>query len=111
MRRCPSSPANVEQLRVRITDEGKGIGAETLKRLLSPTFARKKEAEAEGSSGLGLAICRKIAHLHQGALSLTSPAGKGTTAQVQLPVCQPGLGAAAKSPAAAAYRAENLSSK
>ena len=111
LRRCPSSPANVEQVRVRITDEGKGIGAETLKRLLSPTFARKKEAEAAGSSGLGLDICRKITHLHHGALSLTRTAGKGTMAQVRLPVCQPDNELAQEPATAAAYRAENLSPK
>lgn len=88
--RLKPSRTHGKRVQIRVTDAGKGIRSETLQRILSPAFARRLEAETEGRSGLGLAICRKICCLHGGTLDLISAAGRGTTAQVRLPVCQTG---------------------
>jgi signal transduction histidine kinase len=48
-------------------------------------FTTKDSGDGKRGFGLGLAICRKIVHLHGGTLNITSQIGKGTTVQVDLP--------------------------
>lgn len=72
-------------LRVRVTDYGSGIRPEHLDRVFQPYFTTKKTGEEERGFGLGLAICRKIASLHGGSLSVVSELGKGTTVNLDLP--------------------------
>lgn len=71
--------------RVRITDHGTGIKPEDLKRIFDGYFTTKNTGDAERGFGLGLAICRKIATLHGGNLSVSSEVGKGTTMNLDLP--------------------------
>ena len=68
-------------LRLNITDNGAGILPEHLPRLFSPFFTTKGEG-----TGLGLAITRRIIHEHQGAITVESKVGHGTTFQVLLPL-------------------------
>ena len=68
-------------LRVSITDTGSGISAESLARLFSPFFTTKHEG-----TGLGLAITRRIIHEHNGAITVESQVGVGTTFHVFLPL-------------------------
>jgi len=68
-------------LRLSITDNGTGIRPEHLPRLFSPFFTTKGEG-----TGLGLAITRRIIHEHQGAITVESKVGQGTTFQVFLPL-------------------------
>jgi signal transduction histidine kinase len=68
-------------LRLNITDNGSGIRPEHLPRLFSPFFTTKGEG-----TGLGLAITRRIIHEHQGAITVESKVGHGTTFQVFLPL-------------------------
>ena len=68
-------------LRLSITDSGAGIRPEHLPRLFSPFFTTKGEG-----TGLGLAITRRIIHEHQGAITVESKVGQGTTFQVFLPL-------------------------
>ncbi|MGD6805096.1 PAS domain S-box protein [Rossellomorea aquimaris] len=66
---------------VRIKDEGVGIPPERLKRLGEPFYSIK-----EKGTGLGLLLCKKIAHEHRGAIVIKSVQGRGTIVEVSLPV-------------------------
>ncbi|MHB8521747.1 MAG: ATP-binding protein [Limisphaerales bacterium] len=72
-------------LRLQITDQGEGITPENLKRVFVPYFTTKDRADRRRGFGLGLAICRKIVHLHGGNLNIASEEKKGTTVRVDLP--------------------------
>lgn len=71
------------QLRMSITDTGCGIQPDHLPRLFSPFFTTKSEG-----TGLGLAITRRIIQEHQGAITVESKPGQGTTFQVFFPLLQ-----------------------
>jgi signal transduction histidine kinase len=84
--------------RLKIVDHGEGISAENLQRVFTPYFTTKNTGDGRRGFGLGLAIARKIVHLHGGTLSIASRENKGATVQVDLPSklhpAQNGLGAA-----------------
>jgi len=81
----PKSEPNREWHRLRIIDHGEGISAENLQRVFTPYFTTKNTGDGKRGFGLGLAIARKIVHLHGGNLSITSKEKEGTTLQVDLP--------------------------
>lgn len=72
---------------VSITDTGIGIPTDE-QSLIFERFYRvdKARSRSEGSSGLGLAICRHILDVHGGDIELDSQVGKGSTFHVKLPV-------------------------
>jgi signal transduction histidine kinase len=96
LERASRIDANREWLRVRVQDFGEGIPREHLNRIFTPYFTTKNHGDRERGFGLGLAICRKIAALHGGNLSIESQVRRGTTVQIDLP-SRP---AAAESPVA-----------
>ena len=63
-----------------IQDTGVGVPAEHLERVFEPFFTTK----ASGT-GLGLPITQRIIQDHQGAITVESQAGQGTTFRVFLP--------------------------
>ncbi|WP_433769443.1 sensor histidine kinase [Pseudomonas putida] len=69
------------QLRVSVSDSGSGIDSAVLARLGEPFFTTK----ATGT-GLGLTVVQAVARAHQGELRLRSRLGRGTCAQVILPL-------------------------
>jgi signal transduction histidine kinase len=71
--------------RLRIVDHGEGISGENLQRVFTPYFTTKNTGDGRRGFGLGLAIARKIVHLHGGTLSITSKEKHGSTVQVDLP--------------------------
>jgi len=68
---------------VEVTDTGSGIAAEQLPRLFE-RFSRMDGSPA-GGTGLGLALSRELARLHQGDLTVESVAGHGSTFRLRLP--------------------------
>ncbi|HET7487531.1 MAG TPA: ATP-binding protein [Acidimicrobiales bacterium] len=77
----------VQALTVVVTDTGVGITPEQQARL----FEAFSQAEASvtskyGGTGLGLVICRRLAVLMGGDVTLDSAPGKGTTARLRLPL-------------------------
>ncbi|WP_448109950.1 sensor histidine kinase [Pseudomonas azerbaijanoccidentalis] len=68
-------------LRVCVSDSGSGIDSVVLARLGEPFFTTK----ATGT-GLGLTVVKAVARAHQGELQLRSRVGRGTCAQVILPL-------------------------
>ncbi|WP_158218856.1 ATP-binding protein [Roseateles aquatilis] len=70
-----------------IVDSGRGIAPEQLEKVFTPfAGADPQGVVPEGSSGLGLSICRHLAALMQGEVSLRSELGQGTAAEFELPL-------------------------
>jgi signal transduction histidine kinase len=65
-----------------VTDSGSGIPREVVGRIFEPFFTTKPTGQG---TGLGLAICRDITQSHEGALSVESREGEGTTFTLWLP--------------------------
>jgi signal transduction histidine kinase len=81
----PKTELNRDWYRLKIVDHGEGISPENLRRVFTPYFTTKNTGDGKRGFGLGLAIARKIVHLHGGNLSIASMEKKGTTVQVDLP--------------------------
>jgi signal transduction histidine kinase len=75
-------------VRVDIADSGVGIPAEELS-LVTRRFFRGRGARATGS-GLGLPIAHRIVSDHDGTVTVTSEAGRGTTVRFTLPQARSG---------------------
>jgi signal transduction histidine kinase len=71
---------------IAVADEGCGMDAETQKMAFDPFFTTKQKL---GGIGLGLSISSGIIKDHHGTLEIESEPGKGTTARVLLPPCEP----------------------
>jgi signal transduction histidine kinase len=71
---------------VAVTDTGIGIAEQDLERVFLP-FSQVEAAYSRkhGGAGLGLALAKKIADLHESALTLESTLGVGTTARLVFP--------------------------
>lgn len=72
------------QTRVRVSDNGIGIAAEQTERIFE-MFTRLNNKRDFAGSGLGLSICRRIAELHRGSISVLSHPGEGSCFAVTLP--------------------------
>jgi len=68
-------------VRIDISDTGFGIPPQILEKIFTPFYTTK----AQGT-GLGLPICSKLVHLHNGEITVTSNSDKGTLFTVELPV-------------------------
>lgn len=69
-----------------IKDNGRGMPPEEITRI-SEAFYRidKSRSRAQGGAGLGLAICNKIAEIHQAKIKYKSAVGRGTVVTITLP--------------------------
>jgi two-component system heavy metal sensor histidine kinase CusS len=74
-----------DRLLLSISDDGKGISEEHLKRVFDRFYRVDVARTGDGSqSGLGLAIVQTIARLHGGDVEIESSIGKGTSVTVVL---------------------------
>jgi PAS domain S-box-containing protein len=69
-------------VRLTVKDSGRGMDAETQKRLFEPFFTTK--AAGEGT-GLGLSVVHGIVRAHQGIIRVTSAINQGSTFEICLP--------------------------
>ena len=70
-----------------VTDTGCGIPAKDLPRVTEAFYmVDKSRARAAGGSGIGLALCARIAAAHGATLHITSTEGQGTTVTAAVPV-------------------------
>jgi CheY-like chemotaxis protein len=93
-----------------VTDEGEGMDEETLRRAAEPFFTTKGVGKG---TGLGLPMVHGLAEQSGGRLVLRSKPGRGTTAEIWLPVAEgrlPGAGSGEQSgtQAATPTRALNI---
>ena len=85
---------------VEVQDHGQGIPAEEVSKLFKPYSRTSVQTTGgESSTGLGLAICRRIVEGHGGAIRVESTVGVGTTFTFTLPLAAPSeLSTAAQPP-------------
>ncbi|MGE7935463.1 ATP-binding protein [Bacillus paramycoides] len=74
---------NEDGIIIDIVDAGIGIPEERIKRLGEPFYSTK-----EKGTGIGLMLSYKIIESHQGAISIMSDVGVGTTVTIYLPKTQ-----------------------
>lgn len=75
-----------QQVQVRVSDTGHGIPGEELANIFERYYrVDRGEFGAEGSTGLGLAITRRIVELHGGRIAVDSTVGAGTRFRFALP--------------------------
>lgn len=70
-------------LKLSVSDTGHGIAPDAYEKIFDPYFTTKKKEEG---TGLGLAVVQGIVKSHNGAVTVESEVGKGTTFHVYLPV-------------------------
>jgi len=75
---------------LEVEDNGRGISAETQKRLFDPFFTTK-----DSGTGLGLSIAAQIIRSHGGELEYQTARGLGTTFRIVLPDPNNGIAAGA----------------
>jgi signal transduction histidine kinase len=84
--------ASEESVEVSVTDDGVGIPKEARERIFDP-FYRVPGTEAQrgqSSSGLGLALAKRLIEAQGGEISFSSEQGKGSTFTVTLPISNKG---------------------
>src|SRR5262249_39809622 len=69
-------------VRLQLRDTGHGMAPELLERIFEPFFTTKDVGEG---TGMGLAVVDGIIANHQGAITVTSTPGQGTTFTIYLP--------------------------
>jgi signal transduction histidine kinase len=71
---------------ITVSDTGPGIAPEDQRRLFSKFFRVETSLNREiGGTGLGLALVKQIALVHQGEVTVASEIGKGSTFTLSLP--------------------------
>ncbi|MBI4345855.1 MAG: PAS domain S-box protein [Elusimicrobia bacterium] len=78
--------AGGELARIRVSDDGKGMDAETLSHLFEPFFTTKQPGQG---TGLGLSTCFGIVRQSGGTIAAESAPGRGTTITFDLPLAPP----------------------
>jgi PAS domain S-box-containing protein len=71
---------------ITVSDNGVGFDEKYINRIFEPFQRLHGRKEFEGS-GMGLAICKKIAERHGGSITARSLPGKGSAFIVRLPAC------------------------
>jgi len=83
---CVDIHSRDQDLEIIVSDNGIGIDAEDIPRLLKPfEQTADKSTQAEEGSGLGLALTKSFCEMQGGTFHLDSEKGKGTRAIVTLP--------------------------
>jgi two-component system, NtrC family, nitrogen regulation sensor histidine kinase NtrY len=82
---------NEGNVRIEVTDTGKGLTPEECSRLFTPYYTTKQQG-----TGLGLAIIQSVVSDHHGTISVSSDEGRGTTFRIELPQRQSGHPTATK---------------
>jgi len=72
-----------DRVEIRVSDTGTGIPKNQLERVFEEFY--QVPGATRGGTGLGLPYARRLASLLDGELTLTSEAGRGTTAVLSLP--------------------------
>ncbi|WP_437202703.1 sensor histidine kinase [Planctomicrobium sp. SH664] len=72
---------------ILVKDTGCGIPADKLPQIFTRFYTTKSaDAQGQGGSGLGLALCKNIIESHEGRIRVESAAGHGTKFTLKLPL-------------------------
>ncbi len=75
-----------DKVRIVVSDNGPGIAASELERILAPFEQGGRSTDRhESGAGLGLTLVKAFSELHDGTLTLESELGAGFTAVLELP--------------------------
>mmetsp|Transcript_41501 Transcript_41501/g.72910 ORF Transcript_41501/g.72910 Transcript_41501/m.72910 type:complete len:1249 (-) Transcript_41501:354-4100(-) len=81
-----------KRLAIDIADTGKGISEEAQARIFKPFEQEStKDVRSFQGIGLGLSVCKQVAHNHGGSLTVKSTVGQGSTFSFSVP-CTGNLG-------------------
>jgi CheY-like chemotaxis protein len=82
-----SAQRDANEIRIEVSDDGKGIEPELTSRIFDLFVQGKRSADrAEGGLGIGLAIVKNLVAVHGGTVAVTSGGeGKGSRFVVRLP--------------------------
>jgi two-component system cell cycle sensor histidine kinase PleC len=73
-------------VRITVSDNGPGVAADDLARILEPfEQVGRSASEHAGGAGLGLPLVKALAELHGGFLTIESEVGHGLTATLEIP--------------------------
>ena len=86
-----SVDADTAQVRLQVSDTGPGLNEADQGKVFDLFYQASKHRDTRGSSGLGLAVVRRVAELHGGTAGVHSAPGQGATFYLEFP--NPGLGA------------------
>ena len=82
---------NGKTVSISVSDKGLGIPEEAHDQLFDRFFrVYHPEIKNIGGTGLGLALVKEIAKLHDGSIRVESTSGNGSTFILELPVSGPG---------------------
>lgn len=84
-----AAPADYRLCHLHVEDDGIGFDEKYLDRIFK-VFQRLHGRREYDGTGIGLAVCRKIAERHHGHITATSSPGNGATFIVTLPMKQHG---------------------
>jgi len=70
---------------IQISDDGPGISKDDLPQIFNRSYRTDKSRAGSGSSGLGLAITKKLVEAQGGEISVESLVGQGTTFCLRFP--------------------------
>ena len=78
-----------DRVAVQVEDNGRGIPAKDIDHLFERFYRVDNSGSREvGGSGIGLAIAKEIAEMHDGVISVSSIFGKGATFTLSLPTAK-----------------------
>jgi CheY-like chemotaxis protein len=101
----PAGAEDKQFVRLKVIDEGEGMDERTLARAIEPFFTTKGLGKG---TGLGLSMVQGMAEQCGGRFVITSEPGKGTTAEIWLPMAEEERAAAPHEPAAANAEVRSL---
>jgi light-regulated signal transduction histidine kinase (bacteriophytochrome) len=87
-RQIPGAEPGDEVCEIAVRDNGIGFDGKKYGDKIFQVFQRLHSRDQYEGTGIGLAVCRKIALRHGGAISAKSAEGEGATFSVTLPVKQ-----------------------
>ena len=86
-----AAPGGAPWWRLTVQDNGIGIDPDRAEAIW-PLFGRLPDADGYPGSGIGLAVCRRVAEQHGGRLWVDSTPGRGSAFHVTLPGVEPAPG-------------------
>jgi PAS domain S-box-containing protein len=84
----PKAEGDVEWCELSVSDNGIGFDEKYLEKIFA-VFQRLHGRQEYEGTGIGLAVCRRIADRHSGAITARSKPGEGATFLITLPLRQP----------------------